>query len=53
MATLCRQSLPRRYRRCVGFNPFRPQQRRQSDYVMVLVALVIVVGLLIWALIPR
>jgi hypothetical protein len=34
-------------------NPFRPQQRRRSDYVMVATALAVVAGLLLWALIPR
>jgi hypothetical protein len=37
----------------VGLNPFRPQKRRQSDYVVVAVALAVVAGLLLWALIPR
>jgi hypothetical protein len=32
----------------VGFNPFRAQRRRSSDYVMVAVALAIVAVLLIW-----
>jgi hypothetical protein len=37
----------------VGLNPFRPQKRRQSDYVMVAVAVAVVAGMLLWALIPR
>ncbi len=37
----------------VGFNPFRQQQRRASDYVFVAAALVVIAGLLLWALIPR
>lgn len=34
----------------VGFNPYRPQRRRQSDYVLVAAAAVVVVLLLAWAL---
>jgi hypothetical protein len=37
----------------MGFNPFRPQQRRRSDYVMVGFAFVVIAALLLWALIPR
>jgi hypothetical protein len=37
----------------VGFNPFRKQQRRTSDYVFVAAAFVIVALALLWALIPR
>jgi hypothetical protein len=37
----------------MGFNPFRPQARRQSDYVMVAAAFVVIVAILLWALIPR
>jgi hypothetical protein len=37
----------------VGFNPFRPQVKRRSDYVMVAAAVLVVAGLLLWALIPR
>jgi hypothetical protein len=37
----------------VGFNPFRNQQRRRSDYVYVAAAFVVVTLLLLWALIPR
>jgi hypothetical protein len=35
----------------VGFNPFRQQRRRPSDYVMVAAAFVIVAILLVWAVI--
>jgi multisubunit Na+/H+ antiporter MnhB subunit len=34
----------------VGFNPFRQQRRRPSDYLMVVAAFVIVALLLGWAL---
>jgi hypothetical protein len=34
----------------VGFNPFRQQQRRSTDYVLVAAAAVIVIALLVWAL---
>jgi hypothetical protein len=37
----------------VGFNPFRQQKRRTSDYVFVAAAFVVVAVLLLWALIPR
>jgi hypothetical protein len=37
----------------MGFNPFRQQKRRTSDYVYVAAAFVVVAGLLLWALIPR
>jgi hypothetical protein len=33
----------------VGFNPFRAQARRTSDYVFVGAALVVVLALLVWA----
>ena len=36
--------------RAVGFNPYRQQKRRPSDYVMVAAAVVVVVVLLAWAL---
>ena len=34
----------------MGFNPFRPQVRRTSDYVMVAAAVVICLLLVAWAL---
>ncbi len=34
----------------VGFNPYRQQQRRTSDYVMVAAAVLVVAALLAWAL---
>jgi hypothetical protein len=37
----------------VGFNPFRQQRRRASDYVLVAVAFAVIAGLVLWALIPR
>jgi hypothetical protein len=37
----------------VGFNPFRQQRKRTSDYLLVAAALAVVVALLAWALIPR
>jgi hypothetical protein len=33
----------------VGFNPFRAQTRKSSDYVFVGAALVVVLALLAWA----
>jgi hypothetical protein len=38
--------------RAVGFNPYRPQRRRRSDYVFVAAAFVVVAVLLLWALLP-
>jgi hypothetical protein len=37
----------------MGFNPFRPQQRHRSDYIMVVAAFAVIAGVLLWALIPR
>jgi hypothetical protein len=37
----------------VGFNPFRQQRRRPTDYVMVAAAFAVVAILLIWAAMPR
>jgi hypothetical protein len=37
----------------VGFNPFRQQRRRSTDYVMVAAAFAVVAVLLIWAALPR
>jgi hypothetical protein len=34
----------------VGFNPFRQQQRRSSDYLLVAAAFALVAVLLAWAL---
>jgi hypothetical protein len=34
----------------VGFDPYRQQKRRTSDYVMVAAAVVVCVALLAWAL---
>jgi hypothetical protein len=34
----------------MGFNPYRPQRRRASDYVLVASAVIVVVALLAWAL---
>jgi hypothetical protein len=36
--------------RVVGFNPYRPQRRRSSDYVFVAAAFVVTAALLAWAL---
>jgi len=33
----------------VGFNPFRVQRRRASDYVIVAAAAVVILALVIWA----
>ena len=37
----------------VGFNPFRQQRRRSTDYVMVGAAFLVVAVLLVWAAMPR
>jgi hypothetical protein len=37
----------------VGFNPFRQQKRRATDYLFVVAALAVVVGLLAWVVVPR
>jgi hypothetical protein len=37
----------------VGFNPFRRQKRRTSDYALVASAFVVIALVLAWALIPR
>jgi hypothetical protein len=37
----------------VGYNPFRKRVSRSSDIVVVGAALVVIVGLLVWALFPR
>jgi len=34
----------------VGFNPYRQQKRRSSDYVLVAAAFVVCIALLAWAL---
>jgi hypothetical protein len=34
----------------VGFNPFRAQARRSTDYVIVAVAMVVIAALVLWAL---
>ena len=39
--------------RGVGFNPFRQQKRRSSDYVLVAAAVAVTLLLVLWALIPR
>lgn len=33
----------------MGFNPYRPQRRRRSDYVFVVAAFVVMAALLVWA----
>ena len=37
----------------VGFNPFRQQRRRSTDYLMVAAAFLVVTLLLVWAALPR
>jgi hypothetical protein len=37
----------------VGYNPFRKRVARSTDFVVVGAALVVIVGLLVWALLPR
>jgi hypothetical protein len=37
----------------VGFNPFRQQVKRRSDIVIVVTALLVVAGLVLWAALPR
>ena len=45
--------MDRDYRLCVGFNPFRQQVKRRSDIVLVVVAVLVVAGLVLWAALPR
>jgi len=33
----------------MGFNPFRAQRRRTSDYVLVGLTLFVIFGLVVWA----
>jgi hypothetical protein len=35
----------------VGFNPFRQQRRRSSDYVLVAIAFAVIAALVVWAFI--
>jgi hypothetical protein len=35
--------------RAVGFNPFRQQQRRSSDYVLLAAAFIVIFALVAWA----
>jgi hypothetical protein len=44
---------PVRHTWTVGFNPFRPQRRRTSDYAFVAAAFVVIAALLVWAFLPR
>lgn len=37
----------------MGFNPFRQQRRRPSDYAFVVAGVVVVLLLLAWAIVPR
>jgi hypothetical protein len=37
----------------VGYNPFRKRVARSTDLVVVGAALVVIIGLLVWALLPR
>ena len=37
----------------MGFNPFRQQRRRSSDYMVLAAAFALVAALLVWALVPR
>jgi hypothetical protein len=34
----------------MGFNPFRQQQRRTGDYVLVIAAFIVIAALVLWAL---
>jgi hypothetical protein len=34
----------------MGMNPFRPHRRSPADFVMVAAALIVVVGLVVWAI---
>lgn len=36
----------------VGFNPFRQQRRRSSDYVFLAAAFLVMTVLLLWAALP-
>lgn len=35
----------------MGFNPFRVQRRRTSDYVLVAAAMAVIVALVVWAIV--
>jgi hypothetical protein len=35
--------------RIVGLNPYRPQRRRASDYLLVAAAMVVTIALVVWA----
>ena len=39
-----------RYRRDVGFNPFRAHAKRSTDYVVVGIALIVIAALVLWGL---
>jgi hypothetical protein len=40
----------RRYLAAVGYNPFRRRVRRRSDILVVAIALLVIAGLVAWAL---
>ena len=42
-------SPPARYRRVVGFNPFREHERSALDIVMVVLAVLATLGVIAWA----
>jgi hypothetical protein len=35
----------------VGFNPYHKRRRRPTDYVLVAAALVVALGLVVWAMV--
>jgi hypothetical protein len=37
----------------MGFNPFRQQRRRASDYIYMAAAVAVALGLVLWAAFPR
>jgi hypothetical protein len=43
-------SMPPTIISAMGLNPYRPQQRRASDYLFVAAALAVALALVLWAL---
>jgi hypothetical protein len=46
----CRAPSPSRYLSIVGYNPFRKRVKRRSDIFIVAIALLVIAGLVAWAL---
>lgn len=50
MPSNCATAVTCQYRGSVGLNPFRAQEKRGTDFVVVGVALVVIAALVLWAL---